>query len=155
MHSSRPRGRLGRWVIGLAFIALGSAPLGCSGAALTQSGSGPAVADTGAAKQLEGNWMLETFQPSVPFEPAMDAFISAQFGRLVISFDGKSVRSESGGIWFERPYTVRSNLFSRVELQVLDQGMTYDFVGIIDGNHLRFDSLTEPWQGKGSLLRQP
>lgn len=107
-----------------------------------------------AARHLMGQWLLVNYQPEMALEPMFASLLSAQYGTMVIEFDGKTLNATGPGVSVQRPYRVTQATFNRVTAIVYDQGVAYDVVGEFRGNEFWFVALSTPWRGRGILRRR-
>lgn len=138
----------------LALLGLTLSPaLGCGPRATGQKVADGA--DPGEASEfLKGSWVLQEFRPEDAFEPMLRSLVEAQFGTLVVTFDGTTLTAQGPGIATTRSYEVVQSLFGRVDIVIFgDDGTTYEMVGQFIGDDLQFESRTQPWRGKGRLGR--
>jgi hypothetical protein len=107
-----------------------------------------------AARHLMGQWLLVNYQPEVPLEPMFASLLAAQYGTMVIDFDGQALNATGPGVSVQRPYRVTQATFNRVTAIVYDQGVAYDVVGEFRGNEFWFVAQSSPWRGRGILRRR-
>jgi len=109
-----------------------------------------------ANQRLTGAWVLTSFQPEAPLEPMLAGLLAAQFGNLVVEFDGQWMRASGVGVTTTRRYEVSEATFNRFKLVSYDdKGVAYESWGEFrGGNELWFDSRTSPWRGQGKLARR-
>ena len=108
-----------------------------------------------SSEQLQGTWVLESFEPSLELEPMLAALLQAQLGTMVVKLDGKTLEAVGPGISIAREYEVVESSFGRIKVVVdAGDGTTYELFGILDDDTLKFRSLTSPWKGEGELRRQ-
>ncbi len=107
-----------------------------------------------AAQHLLGAWVLMDYQPEMPLEPMFASLLSAQFGTMVVEFDGQTLNATGTGVNVQRPYRVTQASFNRVTAVVYDQGVAYDVVGEFRGNEFWFVAQSTPWRGHGVLRRR-
>jgi hypothetical protein len=137
----------------LALLAvLGGAPA-CGG---SQSGSAdPARQIASANARLSGEWLLVQFQPEARLEFVMAQLLAVQVNALVATFDGQVLSARGVGVTATRTYRIEHAEGDRVKLALFDDtGVRYDVLGEFQGNQLRFQALTPPWRGMGTLQRR-
>jgi hypothetical protein len=107
-------------------------------------------------QRLTGSWLLMSFTPREPLEPMLAGLLAAQFGSLVVDFDGRELRATGIGISATRRYEITHAEASRFSLRSYDdKGLAYDAVGEFRTNdEVWFDSRTVPWHGTGVLRRR-
>lgn len=112
------------------------------------------VARQAANRRLTGDWLLQSFQPSVALEPMLASLLQVQFGRMTVTFDGQWMHATGAGVDTTRRYQVMEADGGRLGIRTWDDtGVTYDAYGEFRGNELWFEGRTTPWQGRGVLLR--
>src|SRR4051812_33876027 len=92
----------------LLLLAVGSGAwtVGCGG---SHSGAeDPARLAAQANQQLQGTWILTSFQPRVGLEPMLAQLLGMQMGRLTARFDGARVSVSGIGVQASRAYQVQS-----------------------------------------------
>lgn len=144
--------RLINWVTraGLLLGALGLASCGGS----QGSASDPARAVAAANQRLMGSWVLVDFQPEVPLEPMLAQLLSMQMGRLTADLDGGRLVATGLGVQTTRTYRIDEASMDRFKMTLFDEtGVAYEAWGDFQGDLVRFESLTPPWRGRGTLRR--
>jgi hypothetical protein len=119
-------------------------------------GREPAAApdtELGALAQLQGSWRLLEYEPNTPFEPTLRDFIGAQNGQLVATVAEDKLHVEGAGFARDVEFRVKRNLFTRVDLLLATGADEVSVSAIIDGDKLRFECLTAPWDGRGRMAR--
>lgn len=113
-----------------------------------------ALARSEADRRLRGSWVLLDFQPEVAPEPMLGALLSAQLGRMTVSFDGATMHAAGTGVETTRRYQVTEAYMNRLSVRTFDEvGVTYDAVGEFRDAELWFESRSSPWRGRGRLRR--
>jgi hypothetical protein len=105
-------------------------------------------------QRLLGTWLLVDFQPEVPLEPMLAQLLSMQMGRLTAQLDGGRLVATGLGVQATRTYRIDEASMDRFKLTLFDDtGVAYESWGDFQGDVLRFESLTTPWRGRGSMKR--
>lgn len=107
-------------------------------------------------QRLMGSWVLESFRPEAPLEPMLAGLLAAQFGNMVVQFDGQTMLASGVGVSTTRRYEITEAQFNRFKLVSYDdKGVSYETWGQFrNTGELWFDSRTPPWRGTGSLRRR-
>ena len=114
----------------------------------------PARAIAATNQRLQGTWLLVDFQPEVPLEPMLAQLLSMQVGRLTAQLDGGRLVATGLGVQATRTYRIDDASMDRFKLTLFDDtGVAYESWGDFQGDVVRFESLTIPWQGHGSWKR--
>jgi hypothetical protein len=140
------------WVArtGLLGFALGLTACGGS----QGSASDPARAIAAANQRLVGTWVLVDFQPDLPLEPMLAQLLSMQMGRLTADLDGGRLVATGLGVQTTRTYRIDEASMDRFKMTLFDEtGVAYEAWGDFQGDLVRFESLTIPWRGHGTLKR--
>jgi hypothetical protein len=147
---ARPRKYAVRTVIRAAALLLALVP-----ACASQGHADDPRARAEATNQhLNGQWTLVEFQPEIGLEPMLAQLLSAQIGRLAVQFDGSRMTATGVGVQAVRTYRIDDASADGFSMTLFDQiGVTYSAQGTFDGNLVRFQSLTSPWNGHGVLRR--
>lgn len=120
------------------------------------SASDPSRQIAAANQRLLGTWMLVDFQPDVPLEPMLAQLLSMQRGHLTAQLDGGRLVATGMGVQATRTYRIdeASGMGDRFKMTLFDEtGVSYDAWGDFQGDVIRFQSVTPPWQGSGTLKR--
>ena len=118
------------------------------------SASDPSRQIAAANQRLLGTWVLVDFQPEVPLEPMLGQLLSMQIGHLTAQLDGGRVVATGMGVQATRTYRIDEASGDRFKVTLFDEtGVSYQAWGDFQGDVLRFEALTPPWQGHGSLKR--
>lgn len=135
--------------------AIALLPAACKSAPPADPVAMRARAIAAADVRLRGAWLLENFTPDAPLEPMLAAMLAAQFGRMVVQFDGRNAVADSGRLHIERTYQITDSQGDQLQLVLVDeQGVSYPGAGLFVGNdELRFRSATPRWSGTGTLRR--
>ena len=150
----RPPGSLGRRasLVSVLFLAalISTACAGNRGA----DAEDPAARIAAANQRLQGTWLLVDFQPEVPLEPMLAQLLGMQMGRLTAQLDGGRLVSTGLGVNATRTYRIDDASMDRFKLTLFDEtGVAYESWGDFQGDLVRFESLTPPWRGRGSMKR--
>lgn len=139
------------WLLWPLVLTLAVVPA-CGGS--YQTGDEQAMARAEAGRRLMGDWVLVSFQPDNTLEPMLASLLTAQFGNMIVHFDGQSMVANGAGVRVQRRYRVTQADGDQLALvNYDDNGIAYDAVGMFHGNELWFSSLTDPWRGRGILRR--
>jgi hypothetical protein len=140
------------FALGIALFA----PLSACGGSTTQAMS-PAEQDKMRAQErLQGHWRLDSFTPSAPLGPPLDSLLAAQIGQLVLDVDANQVAVTGAGIEATRRCEIVEATPLGAKLQLTDNaGVHFDVEVRFRGEDIDFTSKTAPWQGQGSLSREP
>ena len=139
------------WQLALLLVALGILPA-CGGS--YQTGDEQEMARVQAGRRLMGDWVLVSFQPDNTLEPMLAGLLTAQFGNMIVHFDGQVMVANGTGVRVQRRYRVTQADADQLALvNYDDNGIAYDAAGMFRGNELWFSSLTDPWRGRGVLRR--
>jgi hypothetical protein len=113
-----------------------------------------AEAAAGAAQRLRGRWLLVSFQPEVPLEPALQLLVDAQLQRFVLDVAGSSMTGEGPGITVARTYRIDEAYLEHFKTTVYDQyGVGIEATGDFSGDTLMVTGITAPWRGRASFRR--
>jgi hypothetical protein len=135
---------------GLLLATLGTASCGGS----QGSASDPARAVAAANQRLMGSWVLVDFQPDLPLEPMLAQLLSMQMGKLTADLDGGRLVATGLGVQTTRTYRIDEASMDRFKITLFDEtGVAYEAWGDFQGDAVRFESLTIPWRGHGTLKR--
>lgn len=141
-----------RLVFALLVVVFLPALVGCGGSnARPVDASAAARAD--ANRRLQGDWVLQSYQPEVALEPMLQGLLAVQIGHLRVSCDGQQLTAVGPGVSATRRYVVTDAAFNRLKVTVYDEGVPYLVQGEFQGNQLAFHALTSPWRGSGMLVR--
>jgi hypothetical protein len=139
-----------RWSLAVAAL-LSTAPMSCGG---THTGDDMAQAIASANQRLQGTWLLVDFQPEVALEPMLGQLLSMQMGRLTAQLDGGRIVATGLGVQATRTYRIDEASGDRFKMTLFDEtGVSYEVWADFQGDVVRFQSLTPPWQGNGVLKR--
>ena len=145
---TRPRTRLRVAVVVLAALVSAS----CAGS--QGFASDPARQIAAANQRLLGTWLLVDFQPEVPLEPMLAQLLQMQIGHLTAQLDGGRLAASGMGVQATRTYRIDEAAPDRFKMTLFDEtGVAYEISGAFEGDLIRFESLTAPWQGRGVLKR--
>jgi hypothetical protein len=138
----------------LAALCVGTASwTGCAGNR-GSSAEDPATRIAAANQRLQGTWLLVDFQPEVPLEPMLAQLLSMQMGRLTAQIDSGRLVANGIGVQATRTYRIDDASMDRFKMTLFDvSGVSYESWGNFQGDQVRFESLTSPWRGRGSLKR--
>ena len=107
-----------------------------------------------AGRRLMGRWVLISYQPELPLEPMFQGLLQAQFGSMIVEFDGQQMVGNGTGVSVVRRYRLTQAWADRITIITYDdKGVSYDADGEFRGNDLYFISHTIPWRGRGVLRR--
>jgi hypothetical protein len=150
----RPVGSVARRASLVAMLCLASTCLLACAGNRGSDAEDPASRIAAANQRLQGTWLLVDFQPEVPLEPMLAQLLSMQMGRLTAQLDGGRLVATGLGVHATRTYRIDDASMDRFKLTLFDEsGVTYQSWGDFQGDLVRFESLTLPWRGRGSLKR--
>ena len=150
MSICAPRPRLLRAAMLAAVLATFG---GCSEPAPPRDATAAAIASIDA--RLRGSFRLVSFVPEIPLEPMLAVMLQAQYGTLVIRFDGRQLTADSPGVHVVRTYEIREPQGDRFTLVAFDEsGVPYDSVCEFSGaDQLVVYAQTPPWKGVATIRR--
>jgi hypothetical protein len=133
-------------------FAIGCSSLACAPRGTPRDASEEARAQ--ASQRLLGRWVLISYEPELPLEPMFQGLLQAQFGSMIIEFDGQQMTGNGTGVSVVRRYRLTQAWGDRLTVITYDdKGVAYDADGEFRGNDLYFISHTSPWRGRGILRR--
>jgi hypothetical protein len=107
-----------------------------------------------AGERLRGNWLLTEFKPAAALEGPLQGLLAAQFGALILTFDGTQMIARGPGVDVARAYRVTQALGADLSLEISDpSGVVYRVSAAFQQDLLRFRSHDSPWRGEGALRR--
>lgn len=105
-------------------------------------------------QRLQGNWLLKSFTPRVPLEPALFTLLSLQFGQMRVSVNGNQITAQGPGLQVLRTYQFQEAFEDSATLLVIDQSGIGVRVGVeIHDGWLTLRPMDSPWTGEGVLQR--
>jgi hypothetical protein len=145
-------------VVGRSLLVVGVCLANASSTACAgnrgSSAEDPATRIATANQRLQGTWLLVDFQPEVPLEPMLAQLLSMQIGKLTAQLDGGRLVATGLGVQATRTYRIDDASMDRFKLTLFDDtGVAYESWGDFQGDLVRFESLTTPWRGRGSMKR--
>jgi len=106
------------------------------------------------SQKLQGVWVLKSFTPREPLEPALFALLSTQLGQMRVSVNGSQITAQGPLLQVVRTYRVQEAADSTATLLVIDQsGIAVRVWMEILYNRLTFRPMDSPWTGEGVLER--
>lgn len=109
-----------------------------------------------AQERMQGRWRLDSFTPTEPLGPPFDSLLAAQIGQLVLDVDANQIAATGAGIDTTRRYEVVEATPLGAKLRLTDDaGVHFEVEITFRGQDVDFTSRTSPWQGQGSLSREP
>ena len=115
-----------------------------------------AEATASAAQRLQGRWLLQGFQPTVPLEFALQQLLNAQIGQLVLEVNGMNMSIRGPGVAVQRTYRIDEAYGEHLQMMVFDSyGVGFRAFGDFNGNTLLINGTEAPWVGRGTLVRLP
>jgi hypothetical protein len=93
----------------------------------------------------------------MPLEPMLANLLAIQVGRLTVRFDQGQMVATGIAVQATRVYTITSATMNEFTATLYDEtGVPYEARCSFQGDHIRFEALTDPWTGRGTLqpLRQ-
>jgi hypothetical protein len=115
-----------------------------------------AEAAASAAQRLQGRWLLQSFQPAAQLEFALQQFLNAQVGQLVLEVNGMNMFIRGPGVAVQRTYRIDEAYTEHLQMMVFDsQGVGFRAFGDFVGNTLLINGTEAPWVGRGTLVRLP
>jgi hypothetical protein len=146
--------KLRRWlVVRGVYLLLAGAALACGSAKTT--GPDPVLR---ANQQLEGQWLLREFTPQASLEAFLAQLLRTQFGTLVVKFSGGQFTATGPGVDARGRYqiSIPDAVDNGIDAILYDsEGVPHHMSGRFDGPLIRFRSLDTPWEGTGTLERNP
>ena len=105
-------------------------------------------------QRLQGTWLLKSFNPREPLEPALFTLLSLQFEQMRVVVDGSRITAQGPGLQVLRTYQIQEAIAPSATLLVIDQSGIASRVWVeIHENWLTFRPLDSPWAGEGLLQR--
>jgi hypothetical protein len=152
MSSKGSSPRVGTLLSAFALVLGGVVTPACGGG--QGSASDPSRQIAAANQRLLGTWVLVDFQPEVPLEPMLAQLLTMQMGHLTAQLDGGRAAVTGMGVQTTRTYRIDEASDDRFKMTLFDEtGVAYEAWGDFQGDMIRFEALTPPWQGHGSLKR--
>jgi hypothetical protein len=109
-----------------------------------------------ANQQLQGEWLLSEFTPQAPLEAPLAQLLRAQFGTLVVRFSGGQFTATGPGVNAGGRYQISIPDDEGIDAILYDsEGVPHHVSGRFAGPVIRFRSLDTPWEGTGTLERNP
>ena len=109
-----------------------------------------------ATQRLQGTWVLQSFQPVVPLEGALQLLLAAQVGRFAVAFNGQYVDARGPGLTVRRSYKVEEAYGDRFRATVYDdQGIGQASSCEFTHEGLVVDGMESPWRGRALFRRGP
>lgn len=139
-------------LVAVASAMLSSGGLACSGA--DPSLSGPQAAQQDVQNRLAGVWRVTSYIPDHTLSPAL--LLSMQSDKILVRFDQGRLRSATTGLTFDRAYRIGDVRGPTFSVFILDEsGVEYESRARFDeGGNIQFQTVTEPWSGRGVLQRE-
>jgi hypothetical protein len=105
--------------------------------------------------RLQGAWVLVSFQPEVPLEPALQLLLNDQMQHFVVEFQGASLSARGPSVTIARTYRVYDAYENHFKATVTDQyGIAVESSCDFVGDTLVANGWTPPWRGK-AVFRRP
>jgi len=109
-----------------------------------------------AAQRLQGKWLLTSFQPEVPLEPALQMLLNAQFNQFIVEFRGQSISGQGPGVTINRTYRMLEAYVDHFKATIYDSyGVGVDAFGDFSGDSMIVNGATAPWRGRATFRRVP
>jgi hypothetical protein len=125
----------------------------CTGADSATANAPPTATGVVDAKITGVGWVTN-YIPEKELSPAL--LLSMQSDKIMVRFEEGTVRTVSSSINFERRYRITDISGETFHIIVEDEGgIEYDAVCQLDDlGSMSFQSLTDPWKGRGVLTRE-
>ncbi|HZO14223.1 MAG TPA: hypothetical protein VFB62_13220 [Polyangiaceae bacterium] len=103
---------------------------------------------------LKGVWRLTSYIPEEQLSPSM--LFSMQTDKILIRFEDGRIQSATASIQMDRPYRIGQVTGNQFKLFIRDEGglETESNCWFDSNGSLNFMTLTAPWRGRGSLMRE-
>lgn len=125
----------------------------CNGA--NQAGpSAPSAEILEVEEKISGVWRVTNYIPEKELSPAL--LMAMQSDKIMVRFEEGTVRSISPSLQFERRYRIADVNGDTFHLFIEDKGgIEYESVCQLDNlGSMSFQTVTEPWRGRGVLTRE-
>jgi hypothetical protein len=104
--------------------------------------------------RLQGNWLLQSYRPSVALEAPLVAMLGAQLGQLRVTVDATQLSAVGPGVQVVRTYRIQEVVDQAATLVVSEPSGVSVRVWIeFRENLVIFRPMDAPWNGEGTLRR--
>jgi hypothetical protein len=104
--------------------------------------------------RLQGRWVLVSFQPEVPLDPALQRLLDAQMQQFVVDVQGVNLTAQGPGVTVARTIAVKDAFENHFKATLTDPyGIATDSACDLAGPLLVVNGWTAPWRGKATFRR--